>query len=92
MIKNEHQYRMTRGEIQNFEHARAELEARPLEALPAVLRQARADALGRQLEDLHAEVREYEAIRDGSAHAQRHSLTDHLLGFLYERLGLLRRH
>jgi len=71
MIKNEHQYRVTRGEIQGFEDALAELSSRPAGSLPDIIRKARADALGSQLEDLRAELGEYEAIREGATAPRR---------------------
>jgi HTH-type transcriptional regulator/antitoxin HigA len=65
MIKNEHQYRVTQGEIERFESALAELERRPAKDMPALLHKGRQSALQSQLEDLRAEAREYEALRDG---------------------------
>jgi ribosome-binding protein aMBF1 (putative translation factor) len=67
MIKNERQYRITRAQAEKFKaalaHAR-EISSERTEMHPLLL-QAQVDALRSQLEDLEADVREYEALREG---------------------------
>ena len=67
MIKNERQYRITRGWIQKFTQTVDHLDAHPEEsaALSPLLRKAERDGLAGQIETLQQEVREYEALRDG---------------------------
>ena len=67
MIKNERQYAVTRDEICRFEQALREMQGRGAEGTSARLRKAREDALGSQVDDLRAEVAEYEALRAGRA-------------------------
>jgi DNA-binding XRE family transcriptional regulator len=66
VIKNVHQYRVTRAAIQRFEAALAELELAPSTAAPALLHRGRRAGLEGQLGDLRAEAREYEGLRDGT--------------------------
>ena len=71
MIKNERQYRMTKGWIQKFTQTVGQLDAHPEEsaALHPVLRKAERDGLASQIETLQQEVQEYEALRDGPPRA-----------------------
>jgi transcriptional regulator with XRE-family HTH domain len=67
MIKNERQYRITNAEAEKFERALAELDAsmrQPSDVHP-LLRKAERDALASQLGDLLAQLREYEALKEG---------------------------
>jgi HTH-type transcriptional regulator / antitoxin HipB len=66
VIKNEHQFRVTQGEIERFERALEELERRSDDAAPALVRKAREAALRSQLESLRAEAEEYSALRSGA--------------------------
>ena len=67
MIKNERQYRITKGWIQKFTQTVDRLDAHPEESasLHPLLRKAERDGLAGQIETLQQEVREYEALRDG---------------------------
>jgi transcriptional regulator with XRE-family HTH domain len=66
MIKNERQYRITKAEAEKFGRAVAELAAagtRP--KVHPLLQKAELDGLRSQLEDLRAEIEEYEALKAG---------------------------
>ncbi len=67
MITNERQYRITKAAVEDFEAALARLETveadRPLE-----MRQVMREAIESQLEELHEQVAEYEALRSGKVH------------------------
>jgi FixJ family two-component response regulator len=65
MIENEHQYRVTKREIQRFEEAIAahEGEAAADTRTAPVLLAAVGDGLRSQLDSLRREVDEYEALR-----------------------------
>lgn len=66
MIKNERQYRITRAQVEKFEHAVAELVSAPDTAsVHPALKKAQIDALRSQLGDLKAELGEYQALRSG---------------------------
>ena len=68
MIKNERQYRITRAQTARFTQAlhRFEEESSELDGLHPRLVKARKDALRSQLADLQHDLREYEALKDGS--------------------------
>lgn len=64
MIKNERQYRITKGWIQKFTQTLAGLDASDDKSAPlSLLQQAERGALIGQRETLQREVREYEALR-----------------------------
>ena len=67
MIKNERQYRITKGWVQKFTQTLAHMDAHPEEGAQGhpLLRKAERDGLASQIETLQQEVREYEALRDG---------------------------
>jgi transcriptional regulator with XRE-family HTH domain len=67
MITNERQYRITKAETDRFEHTLKELRAQgdQREGVHPLLVQAERDALRSQLDDLTAELREYEALKAG---------------------------
>ena len=67
MIKNERQYRITRTQAERFARTLEGLRNRPegAEGVHPMIAQAQVDAVSSQLADLEAELREYEAIRDG---------------------------
>ncbi len=66
MIKNERQYRITKGWIQKFTQTLAELDASDDKNTSlSLLQQAERGALTGQRETLQREVREYEALRTG---------------------------
>lgn len=73
MIKNERQYRITKGWIQKFTQTLGHLDAHPEESVPLhpLLRKAERDGLAGQIETLQQEVREYEALRDSPPRAFR---------------------
>ncbi len=67
MIKTERQYHVTRAQAKKFSRALAAVETaadHQSEIHPA-LRKAEVDGLQSQLEDLRAELEEYEALRSG---------------------------
>lgn len=78
MIKNDRQYRTTKAHLERFERAREESALVPAPAdVHLRLLQAQADALAGQMEDLRAELVEYEALRSGQrAVIQAESLAD----------------
>ena len=67
MIKNERQYRITRTQAERFARALEDLRSRPegADGVHPMIAQAQVDAVSSQLADLEAELREYEAVRDG---------------------------
>ena len=67
MIKNERQYRITRTQAERFARMLEGLRNRPegADGVHPMIAQAQVDAVSSQLADLEAELREYEAIRDG---------------------------
>ena len=67
MIKNERQYRITRTQAERFARTLEGLTSRPAGAdgMHPMIAQAQVDAVSSQLADLEAELREYEAVRDG---------------------------
>jgi len=66
MIKNERQYRITKAEAEKFERAVAELTAkRGRPDVHPLLQTAELDGLRSQLEDLRAEIEEYEDLKAG---------------------------
>jgi ribosome-binding protein aMBF1 (putative translation factor) len=65
MINNEKQYRITKAQADRFRQAIAETTADPDRGISAKLRKAEIDALKSQLEDLEAELKQYEALRSG---------------------------
>ena len=73
MIKNERQYRITKGWIQKFTQTVDHLDAHPEGngSLHPLLRRAEREGLESQIETLQQEVREYEALRDGPPRAFR---------------------
>jgi ribosome-binding protein aMBF1 (putative translation factor) len=64
MIKNDLEYRVTRAEAEKFEVALARLTTNPTSAHPLLVDAQRA-ALRSQLDDLRAELTEYERLRSG---------------------------
>ena len=67
MIKNERQYRITRTQAERFARTLEGLRERPegADGIHPMIAQAQVDAVSSQLFDLQAELREYEAVRDG---------------------------
>ena len=64
MITNERQYRITRSWLERFEQARAGVEDQATDLHPRA-RQALRDQYDSQVEELRAQLAEYEALRDG---------------------------
>jgi uroporphyrinogen-III synthase len=62
MIKNNRQYRITRSQSKKFEEALQQLQTKGSKLHP-LLQKAQREAILSQLEDLRAEMREYEALR-----------------------------
>ena len=65
MIKNERQYAVTKGQVENFARALAQLQSkmsRHTDVDPLLLK-AEQDALRSQLAELRAEMKAYEALR-----------------------------
>ena len=67
MIKNERQYRITRTQAERFARTLEGLRERPegADGIHPEIAQAQVDAVSSQLADLEAELREYEAVREG---------------------------
>ena len=67
MIKNERQYRITRTQAERFARTLEGLRERPegADGTHPMVAQAQVDAVSSQLADLEAELREYEAVREG---------------------------
>lgn len=66
MIKNERQYRITKSQAQKFEGAVRELLAgERQEGLHPLLHQAQVNALRSQLQELQADLAQYDALRAG---------------------------
>ena len=67
MIKNERQYRITRTQAERFARTLEGLRERPegVDGIHPMIAQAQVDAVSSQLSDLEAELREYEAVREG---------------------------
>lgn len=64
MIANERQYLITKAQIERFKAAIAEADARPPK-MPAKALQAMRAGTHSQLDDLQAELADYERLRDG---------------------------
>ena len=67
MIKNERQYRITRTQAERFARTLEGLRNRPdgADGMHPMIAQAQVDAVSSQLADLEAELREYEAVKEG---------------------------
>lgn len=65
MIANEVQYRATKAHLERFEEAAANLERRAGTGKRTKLQQLEIDAVQAQADDLRAELRDYEKLRDG---------------------------
>jgi len=65
MIKNERHYRITKAQLIKFENALSLQDKEPEEDLHPMLIKAQRDSLQSQLDDLRAQVDEYEALRSG---------------------------
>src|SRR5437764_72088 len=66
MIKNERQYRITKSQADKFQDALRELEqSGPVGGVHPLLHQAQLNALRSQLEELKADIEEYEDLREG---------------------------
>jgi ribosome-binding protein aMBF1 (putative translation factor) len=65
MIKNERQYRITKAQAEKFEQALEKLRPQVKEAGQSysLLQQVQIDALQSQLDDLRAEMKEYETLK-----------------------------
>jgi ribosome-binding protein aMBF1 (putative translation factor) len=64
MITNERQYRITRGWLERFEQAHASTEEKAANLHPRA-RQALRDQYDSQIEELRADLADYEALRRG---------------------------
>ncbi len=70
MIKNDRQYRITKAAATKFEEALKQLESSPSAADPSVhpmIQKAERDAVHSQLEDLRAQLDEYEILSTGKS-------------------------
>ncbi|MEP7367528.1 MAG: helix-turn-helix transcriptional regulator [Acidobacteriota bacterium] len=65
MIKNDRQYRITKGQAERFAAAIASAAAKPNPRLHPTLRKAELAALKSQFDDLKSEIREYESLCSG---------------------------
>ncbi|MCU1413802.1 MAG: hypothetical protein JWN80_1142 [Microbacteriaceae bacterium] len=67
MIKNERQYKITRSRADEVRNSVGELQRTPLpDGLQPEMRELQLDALRGTLDDLQAELAEYDALRDES--------------------------
>ena len=64
MIKNERQYRITKAQADGLSRTLESLNERTDSVHPLIAR-AQEDALRSQIEDLHAELRDYESLLSG---------------------------
>jgi ribosome-binding protein aMBF1 (putative translation factor) len=64
MITNERQYRITKGWLERFRQARSGVEEHGAELHPRA-RQAFRDAYDSQIEELHEQLAQYDALRRG---------------------------
>lgn len=80
MIKNERQYRITRMQAERFARTLEGLMNRPegADGMHPMIAQAQVDAVSSQLADLEAELREYEAVRDGRFEMEALRVVPHL--------------
>jgi hypothetical protein len=62
MITDDVQYRLTKGHLQEFEEALANLEATPA-TKTAKLRKLEIDAVQAKIDDFRAEIAEYERLQ-----------------------------
>ena len=69
MITNERQYKITRARAGHFQHAFDEFDTHPRDGVHPLLVKAERDALESQLEDLRAEIDEYERIKSADISA-----------------------
>ena len=65
MIKNDRQWRITKAQLARFEKAQAELGASEARDTPPLLKKAQVEATRSQIEELQAEVSEYEGLLSG---------------------------
>lgn len=66
MIRNDRQYKITKAQAQEFERTlAAALGAAPKPGVAPAIRKAQLDALRSQLEELRADLAEYDALRAG---------------------------
>lgn len=67
MIKNERQYRITKAQAEKFEQALVHSHATTLDTqqLHPLLRKAQQDAIASQLDELQAQLAEYDALQAG---------------------------
>ena len=65
MIKNERQYRITKAQMRKFEGALAELAQTKDKNIHPLLQKAHQDALRSQYEELHMQLKEYDALVEG---------------------------
>jgi DNA-binding XRE family transcriptional regulator len=82
MITNERQYRMTKAWIERFEQAMAAEEAPNAAHIPAPIKQAMHEGYQSQLDELRADVADYEALQNG----QREPITVRALDALPDAL------
>jgi DNA-binding XRE family transcriptional regulator len=88
MITNELQYRVTKSEVQKFVAAIAGLEQKPLGKTDPIVRKAHIEGMKSQLEDLHKDLADYEALK-GSKRKEfsTASLTELPLGLIQARIA-----
>lgn len=82
MIKNERQYRISKGQVAKFRGALETLKRTPPGALHPVLLKAEHEAMESQLGDLLAQVAEYEALQAGRQRALQLRSLDEIPGAL----------
>jgi hypothetical protein len=67
MIKNERQYRITKAQAEKFERALEKAQQHPIDSseVDTVIRDAITAGMQSQLDDLRAQLHEYEALHSG---------------------------
>jgi transcriptional regulator with XRE-family HTH domain len=67
MIRNERQYRITKSQLEEFEHTLKSLQKAPTQDIHPRLVQAQRDAIISQVEELQGELSAYDALQSGRA-------------------------
>lgn len=65
MIRNDREFKITKAQAASFEKALADATSDTSDSLHPMIRQAQLDAMRSQLDELQAELAEYEALKEG---------------------------
>jgi ribosome-binding protein aMBF1 (putative translation factor) len=85
MIKNEKQYKIGKGWIKHFEATLAKLGKLPQSKKQPWLRKAQRNSIEGQLQQLRAELAEYEALKSGKIKVPDLTAADDLPGWLIRK-------